>query len=176
MRLRMWIFSVLALLAAGWLCYGLVIVPQATNQTLQQAPKTGDNAAYKAGAAIGGGIGLTFFACTGLPLFALFSLLAWRNQAGLRTEQRHQEQLDVLHQQAQAQTAQAQIQFAQYQQSQPPQRPVLAAPDDATVRAQMQAAKALIVAKQFREARALLTTIPTPTAREWLAKLDERGV
>lgn len=39
-------------------------------------------------------------------------------------------------------------------------------------KAKMQAAKELIEAKQYDEARSILKTIDHPTARFWLAKLD----
>jgi hypothetical protein len=109
--------------------------------------------------------------------------MAYRNRKGMREEERHLEQMEaydrqvaVLSQSAMAQTAQAQMQFAQMQ---PQHRSPAALPaqSEESTRAQFQAVKALIQAKQYSQARSLLLTISHPTAKEWLVKLDkvERG-
>jgi hypothetical protein len=81
---------------------------------------------------------------SGVPILLLF-LLGWRNSAGVKNEARHQEQLTALR----------------------------SAPDDA-IPAQLQAARALIAAKQYHEARALLLTIDSPQARNWIRQMDRR--
>jgi len=43
-------------------------------------------------------------------------------------------------------------------------------------RTQMQQAQQLIKQKRYDEARRILQKIDTPTAREWLAKLDQRAL
>lgn len=71
----------------------------AVRQTVDQNPNadgTTADAAFNAGAGIGGGLGVTFFACTGIPALLLFGLLSWRNGVGIKTEQRHREQIEAL--------------------------------------------------------------------------------
>jgi hypothetical protein len=102
MQLRSRLFGILALLSLAWLCYGFSATGSAFNSVVS-TPVAGSssltaseaNAARTAGAAIGGGLGLTFFACTSLPFTLLFGLLAWRNAAGYRNQKRHEELMDI---------------------------------------------------------------------------------
>jgi hypothetical protein len=130
------------------------------------------------------GLGLPFVACTGIPLVTICALLAWRNRVGLITEKRHQEQIaaqmsqfQTMAQSAQAQASQAHIQFAQMQQSQPI-NPVIVSGTivEQDLRPQLEAAKALIDAKQYVQARNLLKTISHPLAADWLATMDKMNV
>lgn len=97
MKFRKQFFSVLALLALLWIGAGFIISSDAYTETVEENAVTAQSQAMQdageAGAAIGATIGLTIFLCTGLPFLLLFSLLAWRNGAGLKAEQRHQEML-----------------------------------------------------------------------------------
>lgn len=99
MRFRQRLFMVLALMALAWIAYGFYVSANvyqrqtAENETTISASQQG---AAQAGTAIGTGIGLTFFLCSGLPFFVLFSLLSWRNGVGLKREQMHKEQLAAI--------------------------------------------------------------------------------
>src|SRR5260370_17026039 len=100
MRARANLWSILGTIVLLWLCGGSLLfmtsagnvslTPAATSQYLSA---TEAQAARSVGAAIGGGLGVTFFVCTGVPLVTLFALLAWRNRVGLITENRHQNQI-----------------------------------------------------------------------------------
>jgi hypothetical protein len=104
MRFRKNFFAVLAFLSLLWMCYGVFGSSAALSNFVDRAtpiPAGGLSseeraAAQNAGATIGAGLGLTFFACTGLPLFAFFSLLSWRNSVGIRKEAMHREQIEAL--------------------------------------------------------------------------------
>lgn len=103
MRFRSRLFGVFALLALGWLCYGLyassaafqqvTTAPLPTSEVLSEETR---QAATTVGAGLGAGLGITFFLCTGGFPLLLFGLLSWRNSEGLATERRHQEQLNAL--------------------------------------------------------------------------------
>lgn len=102
MKFRSRLFGLLALLSLAWLCYGVTATSSAFNSVVSTPAATAGslsqsdaNAARAAGATIGSGISLTIFACTGLPLLLIFGLLSWRNSAGLRAKQRHEELLEV---------------------------------------------------------------------------------
>lgn len=132
-------------------------------------------------AAVGiAGLGLPFFACTGLPVVLFCALMANANRRGLRQEKQHEQalaaqqaQFQAMSQAAQAQTAQAHIQFAQMQQQAPRSpAPIQIAAEGSDIKAQFEAAKALIDAKQYNAARKLLRTINHPKAQEWIAKLE----
>jgi parvulin-like peptidyl-prolyl isomerase len=172
MRFRMWLFSILALLSLGWIALGFSATSQVVSDISKTAVPTSQylspedaKAARDVGTAIGSTMSLGVFLCTGLPLLIVSSLLAWRNQVGIRSEKRHKEQIalqqqqvDAARQMAMSQVAQAQMQFGNV----------------GNIQQQLDAAKALIDAKQFDAARNLLATIDHPTAREWLAKLNQR--
>lgn len=99
MKFRSRLFGVLFIFALLWMCGGAALTSSAFQQTLNRNPNADDttaNTAYAAGATIGGGIGLTFFLCSGLPFAALFGLLSWRNSVGLRREQMHKEQIEAI--------------------------------------------------------------------------------
>jgi hypothetical protein len=178
-KFRMWFFSFFALLSFGWICYGLTAASSVVSDIAQTPLPTSENFTeeYMAtlrgvGTTIGTGLGVAFFACTGLPLGILFSLLAWRNQVGYRNEQRHQQQMGAYERQVSAlnQAAMSQATQASLAALQSQQQPIQGS-DDA-VKAQFAAAKALIQGKQYAQARALLKTINHPTAQEWLKNLD----
>lgn len=99
-RARLW--GVLALLSLGWICYGLFASGTALDEVTSTPVATVEGVdtedlqdARAAGATIGAGIGITFFLCSGIPFLILFLLLAWRNNAGYRNEERHLETLNV---------------------------------------------------------------------------------
>lgn len=104
MKFRSRLFGVLALLSLAWICYGTFAYTSYFGDFLNRPtpPPSGSLTSedrtniQNAGATIGTGIGFTFVLCTGLPFFALFGLLAWRNSAGLRKEQMHKEQLNAI--------------------------------------------------------------------------------
>lgn len=103
MKFRSRLFGVLALLSLAWICYGMFTASSVASNMLSATVTPAGNldaetarAARAAGVGIGAGIGLTFFLCSGLPLFVLFSLLSWRNSVGLRKEQMHREQLEAI--------------------------------------------------------------------------------
>lgn len=103
MKFRSRLFGVLALLSLAWICYGVFTASSVASNMLSATVTPAGNldaetaqAARAAGVGIGAGIGLTFFLCSGLPLFVLFSLLSWRNSVGLRKEQMHREQLEAI--------------------------------------------------------------------------------
>lgn len=99
MQFRSRFFGFLFILSLLWICGGSALMSNAVQRTVDQNPNATDTTeatAFNAGAGIGGGLGITFFACTGLPLAAFFGLMAWRNSVGLRNDKRHKEQLDAL--------------------------------------------------------------------------------
>jgi len=103
MKFRSRLFGALALLSPAWVCYGVFTASSVASTMLSATVTPATNldaetaqAARAAGVGIGAGIGLTFFLCSGLPLFVLFSLLSWRNGVGLRKEQMHREQLEAI--------------------------------------------------------------------------------
>lgn len=95
LKTRMWIFRILALLALSWIVLGFIVTGNAANETAQATNPQGD--VEKAGTVLGLAIcssgSIAVFLCTGLPFLLTFALLAWRNGAGLRIEQRHLETL-----------------------------------------------------------------------------------
>lgn len=97
MLFRKRLFTILAILALAWIGYGLSVTSQVTNKQLQQADVQASGAA-QAGTAIGASIATSVFLCTGLPLFFLFALLAWRNSVGLTNKKRHEEMLAAVQQ------------------------------------------------------------------------------
>ena len=103
MKFRKRLFYLFALLAIGWIIYGVAATGDAVNETVTQgsALRTeSQQSATEAGAALGGGLSLIFFLCTGFPALLFFGMLGWRNSAGIVTERRHQEQLEAARGQA----------------------------------------------------------------------------
>lgn len=99
-RARIW--GVFAVLALGWVCFGVFASGSALDEvtstpvaTVEGVEQANLQTARDAGATIGAGLGLTFFLCSGLPFLILFLLLAWRNNAGYRNEERHLETLNA---------------------------------------------------------------------------------
>lgn len=87
MRFRKRLFTGLALLVLILLA-GIYLSYASTEPTEDVTSEDAFN--------LGKAAGFSMFACVLLPLFALFALLGWRNSVGLRSEQRHREQLDAL--------------------------------------------------------------------------------
>lgn len=104
MKFRSRFFGFLAFLSLLWICYGLfAYTTYFGNFTNRPTPPPQGGLTSEertnlqtAGATVGTGIGMTFVLCTGLPFFALFSLLSWRNNVGIRKEQMHKEQIEAL--------------------------------------------------------------------------------
>lgn len=102
MRILRWFWGILVLLSILWIVYGFSASSTAYSNTVEN--NTAENEeAYEAGAAIGAGIGITFFLCTGIPVLLLSAILYWRNGVGmqrkkdaLETERRHQEQMALM--------------------------------------------------------------------------------
>jgi hypothetical protein len=192
-RAQLW--SILGAFALLYMCGGIFLTTGASSVNITEADKRRaaatlaaqgvefDEEMYMAGAGIAKagilGLGVPFFLCSGLPFVFIFGLLANSNRRAIREEKRHQQQLEVQRQQfaamqqaATAQAVQAQVQFANLQQQQPrPSNPALPTPTD--IRPQLEAAKALIDAKQYDAAKNLLRTIEHNKARDWLAKLEQ---
>ncbi|GEM_PF-2380656 len=97
LKTRRTIFWILTTISLMYLCYGVTGTSAAVDSVVSQSTATteAEQAGTAIGVAIGGGLGLAFFLCTGLPFFFIFALLAWRNGSGLRTERRHLEMLAV---------------------------------------------------------------------------------
>jgi hypothetical protein len=100
MKFRKNLFTVLAFLSLAFMAYGFLATGAAVDEVTSTAVPTveGSDAetttAFRdAGVAVGAGVSITIFLCIGFPFFVVFSLLAWRNSAGLKAERRHQELL-----------------------------------------------------------------------------------
>ena len=93
MQFRQWLFTLLAVVALGWIVLGLSATGNAFNQGVERnaALEGVQQDAANTGTTIGAGLTTSFTLCTGLPLLLLFSFLAWRNAVGLREKKRHQE-------------------------------------------------------------------------------------
>lgn len=107
------VWGLLTLASCGWIVYGIAATSQAVStvvsitpsaQVITNAagtpvatvdPKLSANATA-AGAAIGGGLGLTFFICTGGIPLALFGFLYWRNGVAMRNAKQHAETIEAL--------------------------------------------------------------------------------
>lgn len=89
MKFRQRLFWFLAFCALGWIAYGL----SATGRAVETVGATATSDAEMAGIGLGASLSTGVFLCTGLPLFLLFAIVAWRNGAGIRAERRHQELL-----------------------------------------------------------------------------------
>ena len=172
MRFRQVLFTILALLALVWILFGISTTGQVVDNTVAESSRYGSSTAYQAGVAIGAGLGLTFFICTGLPFLVTFSLLAWRNGVGARNEQRHQEMIGAISRQsgAPAQAYVAPQRDRKYKRGEP----VL--PKSVNTEQQLAYARTLIQQKEYVRARAVLENTDHPTATKWLARLDDMGV
>ena len=106
-----WIWGILTLASCGWIFYGISATGTAVNQVISTTPTaivnaagtllpTADpelvQAATAIGASIGGGLGLAFFLCSGIPLFLFFAFLYWRNGAAIRRAREHTETIDAI--------------------------------------------------------------------------------
>lgn len=86
------VWGILTLAACGWIAYGVNISRQAAAVT---AASAGSDAGV-AGAMLGGGLGIGFFLCTGLPFFLLFLVLYWRNGVAITNKRRHAETIAAM--------------------------------------------------------------------------------
>lgn len=84
MRWQKRFFTLLALLAVGWIALG-VYAQAAAERTIP------DSTAGQLGAAAGGAVWLSVFLCTGLPVLVIALFMRWRCAVGLRTQQQHVE-------------------------------------------------------------------------------------
>ncbi len=68
---------------------GVISTSSAVNEASEQstAQTEDEQAAYKVGLGLGASVSLTVFFCSGIPLFLLFALMAWRNGVGYRKEE-----------------------------------------------------------------------------------------
>jgi hypothetical protein len=86
------VWGLLTLLAVGWIGYGLLTSLDVTGTQLNSAAARSSQG-FQAGTLIGGGIGITFFLCTGLPFFLIFGLLYWRNGVAIRETKKHNQMI-----------------------------------------------------------------------------------
>ena len=107
MRILRWFWGIVVILSILWMGFGFYASSTAYTETVEGNVE--ESEAYEAGAAIGAGIGLTVFFCTGIPFLLLGSILYWRNGVGMRRkveeqekERRHQEQLAMMQSQIDA--------------------------------------------------------------------------
>jgi len=101
-----WVWGILTLLACGWIVMGVTSTQRAVNtvnatpmNTTGMTAEQAENAEALMDASvavIGGGLGLAFFLCTGVPFFLLFLLLYWRNGVSIANKRRHAETIGAL--------------------------------------------------------------------------------
>lgn len=89
------VWGLLTLAALGWVCYGLTVTSGAVGSQLGTTTAQRSEA-FQAGTLIGGGLGVGFFLCTGLPFLLLFGFLYWRNGVAIRESKRHAETIQAL--------------------------------------------------------------------------------
>jgi hypothetical protein len=126
------VFSLLTFLAIAWMCVGFAATSTAIGQAAQaplpnvrNLPADQQKAVTTIASGITGSLSLSFFACTGIPAGALFTILALMCYSASENERRHQERLaadhqrnDILGNMAVAQMAQAQLKYNEIQQNQ----------------------------------------------------------
>ncbi len=89
------VWGILLLLSFGWICYGVTTTAGLVGDQLKTtAAQTSEG--FQAGTMIGGGLGLTFFLCTGLPLVLLFGVLYWRNGVAIRETKKHNQMIQAM--------------------------------------------------------------------------------
>lgn len=88
--IRLWLYRLLALAALLWMVLGW----WSTSQYNAAHPVSTPGG--QVGQALGSGAFLAIVFCTGIPLFLLFSLLAWRMQVYRRNTKRHQDTMRAL--------------------------------------------------------------------------------
>ena len=96
MKFRSRLFWLLALLAMGWIIFGMMATGDAVSNSMDQSDLTYEagsiqRTAADTGTAIGAGISTAFVLCTGVPLFLIFAFMGWRNGVGYRQKIRHDE-------------------------------------------------------------------------------------
>ncbi len=122
------LFGLCALLSLAWLCGGTIVWQSGVQ--IAQTPTNADPSTVDIAKSITGGLGVGFFACTGLPAAAIFALLSLACNGAYQTERRHQEMLtaqynrnEALGNMTEIQLAQAKMQFQQMQAQRPYQQP-----------------------------------------------------
>lgn len=96
MKYLRWFWAIVAILALGWIVAGFAASGNALEGTLATSGNATSQTAFEVGAAVGVGLSVTFFLCTGFPIFLLASLLYWRNGVGLKRDKQHKEQLEAI--------------------------------------------------------------------------------
>lgn len=95
-------FGVLVLLSIAWMVFGLFASGDAYTEVTTENAATAESdleiAAGEAGAAIGAGLGIIVFLCTGIPAFLFSLIIYWqmgrsiqRDKDQKEAERRHQE-------------------------------------------------------------------------------------
>ena len=108
------VWGLLTLASCGWIAYGLLATGSAFTQVVTEATPTTAvisnslgtpvatldakvaQGAKALGATVGGGLGVVFFLCTGLPFLLIFGFLYWRNGVAMRQEKQHAETIEAL--------------------------------------------------------------------------------
>src|SRR5574341_1623164 len=106
MLFRKRLFTILAILALGWIVLGFTSTSSYNEKRNGEVgTEVSTSSGYQAGQVVGSTFAISFFLCSGIPLFLAFNLLAWRNSVGLRhqrdqeaVERRHQEALEAMRQ------------------------------------------------------------------------------
>lgn len=97
-RIFVWIWGILVLLSCGWIVYGIALSGQAFTAVVG-TPVPGVDAEIQAagivGAGLGAGAGVTFFLCTGGPVFLIALLFYVMTSGRIRREQQHAELLNA---------------------------------------------------------------------------------
>lgn len=176
-RAQLW--TIIGALALIWACGGtFLVISNASNTPGADQFTVQDRSNYISNAIVGGS---AVYLCSGIPVMLIAGSLANGARREAKQEKQHQELVTMQHQNAVAmQQIQAQNMALQQQalQQQARSNPSLASPARSTqeIRPQLEAAKTLIDAKQYTQARNLLKTIDHPKAAEWLSKLDNMKV
>lgn len=99
MLFRKRLFTILAILALGWIALGFLSTSSYNaKRNLEVGAEVVERPGYQTGQAVGSTLALSFFLCSGIPAFTVFSLLAWRNGVGLRNQREHRELLETIRQ------------------------------------------------------------------------------
>lgn len=92
------VWGILLLLSLGWICYGVTSTAGIVGNQLNTS-EARNSEGFQAGTVIGGGLGLTFFLCTGVPLLLLFGILYWRNGVAIRETKKHNQTIQAMRRQ-----------------------------------------------------------------------------
>lgn len=100
MQFRARMFAIFFILSLLWIGYGIVVTGSAYSSVTKNAIDRNSTLSEKdqitltqAGAAMGSGLVITTFLCTGIPAALFFGLLSWRNNVGIVNKQRHEESI-----------------------------------------------------------------------------------